>query len=127
MTHRFSATNRKTQSQRINTMSTDDSNDSNITHDQIEPFPTDGKKRDYEAAEAAIGLSYQSVFAIGDHVFEYRGLNLGEAVVRRLSESSKHTEEIPFTELWEAHQRGNLEFGEWRCQFIAEEETHSPS
>jgi hypothetical protein len=90
------------------------------THNQLEPFPTDGEVRDYEAAESTIGLSYQCVFAIGEHVFRYYGLDVGEAVVSRLSEpGTTHAETIPLTELWESHQRGDFEIGEWRCRFVA--------
>jgi hypothetical protein len=94
------------------------------TDDQIEPFPTDGEERDHEAAADAIGLSYLAVFKIGENVFRYRDIDLGEAIVNRLSESNQpQTEKMPMTELWEADQRGNLEFGEWHCRFVPKNES----
>lgn len=94
------------------------------TDDQIEPFPTDGEERDYEAAADEIGLSYLAVFKINENVFRYRDIDLGEAIVDRLSApDTNRSEKIPLTELWDAYQRGILELGEWRCQFVAEDES----
>jgi hypothetical protein len=104
-------------------MSTNNSNDTNDSHDQLEPFPTDGEVRDHEAAEKEMSLEYQSVFKIGNDVFEYRGIDVGEAVVNRLSEPSfSRYEKIPMTELWESYQRNNLKIGRWCCQFVAEDD-----
>jgi hypothetical protein len=90
------------------------------TPNQLEPYPTDGEERDHEAAEAEIGLEYRAAFKIGDDVFEYRGIDLGEAVVDRLTEPSlSYREKIPMGELWESYQQGDLEHGKWRCQFVA--------
>jgi hypothetical protein len=98
-------------------------NDSSDSHDQPEPYPAHSEERNHDAAVKTMGLQPQSVFKIGNDIFEYRYIDLGEAVVHRLSESnSTHSEKIPLTELWESHQRGNLKFGEWRCQFVAEDE-----
>jgi hypothetical protein len=94
------------------------------TDDQIEPFPTDGEERDYEAAADEIGLSYLAVFKISENVFRYRDIDLGEAIVDRLSApDATRSEKIPMTELWEADQRGNLEFGEWHCRFVPKNES----
>jgi hypothetical protein len=90
------------------------------TRNQIEPYPTDGEERDHEAAKREMGLGYRAAFKIGSNAFEYRGIDLGEAVVDRLTEPRlSHCEKIPMTELWESYQRGNLELGKWRCRFIA--------
>jgi hypothetical protein len=95
------------------------------TRHQIEPFPTDGEVRDHEAAETEMDLQHRSVFRIGDSVFEYRGIDCGEAAVTRLSEPQlghNNSERIPMTELWAAYQRGKLELGKWRCRFVATDE-----
>jgi hypothetical protein len=95
------------------------------THNQLEPFPTDGEVRDHEAAETEMGLRNRSVFRIDDSVFEYRGIDCGEAAVNRLSEPQldyNNSERVLMTELWEAYQRGKLELGKWRCQFVATDE-----
>lgn len=103
-------------------MSTNETNDSNDTDDAIEPFPTDGEVRDYEAAVKRMGMERQSVFRIGDDVFGYRGLITGEAAVDRLSEPEmSHNERISILELWEDYQRGNVEFGTWQCQFVPQD------
>jgi hypothetical protein len=105
-------------------MSTNETSDSNDTDDAIEPFPTDGEIRDHEAAAEEMGLQNHSVFRIGDDVFEYRGIICGEAAVDRLSEPKlSYNERIPMLELWEHYQRGELEHGKWRCQFVAEDES----
>jgi hypothetical protein len=96
----------------------------NKTNDQNEPYPTDGETRDHEAAADAIGLSYLDVFRIDENVFRYHGLSLGTAIVDRLTAPQQNaSENIPMTELWDAYQCGTLEIGEWRCQFVAEDES----
>jgi hypothetical protein len=104
-------------------MFTNVSNDSSDSHDQLEPYPTDGEERDHEAAVKEMNLQNRSVFRIDDSVFEYRGIICGEAAVDRLSEPKlSYTERIPLTELWEAYQRSNLKLGKWRCQFVADDD-----
>jgi hypothetical protein len=93
---------------------------SDTTRNQLEPYPTDGEERDHEAAETEMNLEYRATFKIGDDVFEYRGIDLGEAVVDRLTEPRLACrEKIPMSELWESYQRGTLTLGEWRYRFVA--------
>jgi hypothetical protein len=94
------------------------------TDDQIEPFPSDGEERDYEAAVAEMGLNPGSVFKTHNHVFEYRGKSYGEATVFRLSDPMRRDPEgISLLELWDDYQHGDLQHGEWRCEFVAENES----
>jgi hypothetical protein len=93
---------------------------SDTTHNQLESYPTDGGERDHEAAETEMGLEHRAAFKISDDVFKYRGIDVGEAVVDRLTKPDhSHREKIPMSELWEFYQQGDFELGEWRCRFVA--------
>ena len=74
---------------------------------------------DTEAAIETMGLEERSVFRIGDCVYRYWGLDLGELIVDRLSEAAKtQTGRLPISDVWYDYHRGDLEHGKWLREFV---------
>lgn len=74
---------------------------------------------DAKAAIETMGLEERSVFRIGDCVYRYWGLDLGELIVDRLSEAAKtQTGRLPVSDVWYDYHRGNLEYGKWLREFV---------